>query len=191
MENRIKIMKKYFRKLKGKENNKVEGLINETTTRALERAKKVLCIENHKVSKPLVISAPNLNHSSKLKFRVTEVNKEHRIDYNNAILTTIFFDENTLFYHKAEVNYITGHVDVDFAGVIKLNDIKHLQVKIDYDDPKEPKVSNLTLRLDLTGGNSIAFSLRDHFLFDGYNYPDVLTEKERLVIQTIQKAIRL
>jgi|GEM_PF-4275518 len=192
MSERIKTMKNYFDKLSSKKDNKIEDLINDTTTKVLQRAKKILCITNHKVSEPLMISSPNFKDMKNLKFKSTKLENGYRIDYNFAVLTSIFFDEKTLFYHKAEVDYITGEADVDLAGQVKLKDIVHMEVKSSYDNTRgEVKVSNLTLKLDLVGGFSINFVLRDHFLFADNPLEGVLTSKERQIIQTIQAAIRI
>ncbi|MDY0278079.1 MAG: hypothetical protein RBQ97_08340 [Acholeplasma sp.] len=192
MKNRVKVLKKYFRKLRGVKNEAVETFIQETTEEALLRSKKLLCLVDTKISNPIVISTPNTEGRNDIKFRITKMEDgSYRVDYDHAVLTTLFLSSQGLFYHQAIVNYYSGKVTADLTGEIDLCDISHVQTELTCQDKEDPKYSSLVLKLHIVDGSSILIPLRKHYMYDGYQYPEVLTEKERYIIETIKTAIRL
>lgn len=191
MKQRTKLMKKYFKKRSGQEDHSVQSLLAETMQEAQKRAKKLLCIEDVKVSKPLVISMPDLGKGRKLQYRITKLeNDQYIVHYNYAVFSTIYFSEDTLFYHNAIVNNLTGKVDADITGEISLYDIIHIETSLTYDTYNGTPSSLLTLTLNLVDGDHISFPIRKHILLDDYTYPELLTKEERYVIETIKKAVR-
>lgn len=192
MKKRIKVMKKYFNKKSGLVNEKIKQFFQEIDNNNQLRANKLLGIEDENVSKPLIITTPNLSKASNLKYRIADLgNNKFDVQYNHAIINTIYFGETTIFYHQSAVNFLSGKIEEDFTGEVSLYDIVQVQTSLAFDSKnEEQKVTELSLYLNLIDGDQIVFPLRRHFVIDGYDYPEILTEKENYVINTIKKAVR-
>lgn len=192
MKKRIKVMKKYFNKKSGQVNEQIEQFFEEIHSSNKLRSAVLLGIENENVSKPLVITTPNLSKESSLKYHVANLGEnKFDVQYNYAIINTIYFGETTMFYHQASVSFLSGKVEEDFTGEISLYDVVQVQTSLTYDTKnKDLKVTELSLILNLIDGDEIVFPLRRHYMSDGYNYPEILTEKENYVVNTIKNAVR-
>lgn len=190
MEYRTKLMNKYFNNEKVKSVNEVQEIMAKDTEKALLRAKSILCIENEKVSKPLIIVSPNFTKKVKIRYRIYETNNLVKVDIDYALLTTIFLSDKRLFYHQTALSYLDGSIESDSTGEISLLDIINIETVLLFDNEKKPITSNLILRLDLINGSKIEFTLRNHFSYESKNELELLTEDEHYIIEIIKNYVR-
>lgn len=191
MKNRAKVLKRYFRRSRGKQKDNVVEVIQQDIDKALERAKLLLSLENENVSKPLIIKAANTENEN-IRFKVVKLpDKTTRVDYNESLLTTIYLGTNSLFFHEAIVNHIHGYVLEDYASEVKYRDIVHVETFLDYEHRYNTVgLSSLYLLLHLINGTTIALNLRNHYMHNRKDYPELVTKEEKAIITNIQKAIR-
>ncbi|WP_026391814.1 hypothetical protein [Haploplasma modicum] len=190
MNNRIKVMKKHFGKISGEVDEAATKIIEEDLLIAGNRAKQLLDLENLEVSKPFVVrTASNFNH--KTKYRINLLNDAQHLDYDQSLVTTIFLGTKALYYHGVIVNHQDGKIYNDVAGEVRYNDVTHVEVVIDSSESRS-KVNVITVELilNLINGTSLVFNLRTHYLYHESEYPELLLEKERYIINTIKEAIR-
>lgn len=190
MKNRNKLMMKHFKKTNGHENRHMEELILADNENAIARAKEFVGIDNEEYSEPIVIVTPYTTTNRKVKFRTTKIDKTVRIDYDYALVNTIFLGERTLFYHQSAIDYLTGRVEKDLAIEVAYNDIVKTEVFIGYDNPAKPRLRVVLLNLSLVNGTVIDIPLRNHYLFESNLQLDLMNETEKYIINTIKKAIR-
>lgn len=192
MKKRIKLMKKYFKKKQGHESKHALEFIEADIDAALLRANALIGVDEEVLSEPLIISSPDsLSRDSKVKYRIT-INKDgNRIDYDQALITSIYLSNESLFYHETKVDHITGLVSYDIAGELNLFDILHIETIIEYEQLMNYKTYKVFLKLNLVDGNDLAFFLRQQFIYDGVEEEGILTEDESYIIKTIKQAVRL
>lgn len=192
MKNRIKLMKKYFKSKSVEEKELVTQYFEEDIQSVLDRAPILLGVLEEGVSKPLIIVTPNAFYEGgNIRFKVVRVSKdEHRIDFDQALVTSIYLTTESLYYHQASINHNNGLIDFDIAGELNLFDVTHIETILDYDNPVNPRISKLILRLNLVDGSDIEFYLRHHFLHEEYQLDSLITEDEAYIIDTIKTAIR-
>lgn len=190
MKKRVKLVRKHFRKKYGKENGKVSELIQADIDKALIRAQLLLSISDQVVSEPLIIKTAN-TENEQIKYRVTRGKKPEKVEYTESNLTTLYLGENSLFFHEAIVNHIYGYVLEDYASEVKYRDIVHVETYLEYDHRiNNIGISSLYLLLHLINGTTITLNLRTHYMHNRKDYPELLTDDERNLISSIQKAIR-
>lgn len=190
MKNRNKIMKKHFGKISGKIEEKAKLIIEEDLIKAGNRARQLLDLENLVVSNPLIVrTASNFNH--KTKYRINLLKDSSHLDYDQSLVTTIFLGTKELYYHEVLVNHQDGKISNDVAGEVSYKDITHVEVVIDSNEARS-KVNVITVELilNLINGTSLVFNLRTHYLYNESEYPELLLEEERYVVNTIKEAIR-
>lgn len=190
MKNRIKLMKKYFKKKNAHDNHKAFEFITADTNKAILRAKEIISFETEEYSEPITIVTPNTNEDNKVRFRVIHSEETTRVDYDSAVFTTIFFGARTLFIHKTTMDFIDGFIEEDVSKELAYEDIVCVGTFLGYDDPQDPLLSILNLSLNLVNGTSIDIPLRKHYLFNDNELAEILTEKEQYIVQTIKKSIR-
>lgn len=190
MKKRNKLMKKHFKKTDGRENKKIEQVIASDTEEALKRAQIISGLEDVEFSNPIVIVTPNTNTDRKVRFRTTKVSGEVRVDYDYALLTTLYFGDKTLFYHQSSIDYLSGVVDEDNAIEVGYKNIVKVKTFVGYDDPKKPLLKMVNLTLSLDNGETIEIPLRNQYLFSDGSSAELLTEKEAYIIRAIKNAIR-
>lgn len=189
MKKRIKLVNKYFQKNKVKPNEEVNELLNEDIEKAVERAKAF--IGSKKVSKPIILRTPNLNHNN-LKFKLTKTDEseEFEVEYNNTLLTVIFLGENDLNYHQIEIDHVTGHLGDDIIGEVKYDEISNTELVItNTQENKNTTLSKVSFDMHLRSNGTLSFELRNHYAYDEDKYLNVLTEKEQYIVDTLKRAI--
>jgi hypothetical protein len=189
---RPKWTKKYFTKFSGKEKGLFQKYVDQDYKNAISRAEKLSSIDNKAYGKPILIVIPDaFNKSSKVRYRldkkpdggVTQI-------YDQALLTALFFGENTLFYYQANIDHRSGHIAFDTAGEFNYFDVVHMETQLKYDNPEKPKYLALELEVGLSDGRMIPFHLRNHRLHDEYQLPDVLTKTEQQILDLFKKRVR-
>lgn len=188
MKKRIKLMNKYFRNNKTKPNEEVLDFISEDINKAIERAKTFM--GNKRVSKPIVLNAPNTNYNN-LKFKLTKTKdeEEFKVKYNNTLLTIMFLGENALNYHQLIVNHENGEIGDDIIGEVKYDDISNTEIIINNSQEGKSTLSTVTFEMHLKSNGTLSFDLRNHYDFDNEKYLNILTEEEQYVVDTLKRAI--
>lgn len=189
MKNRIKLMKKYFKKKKGPHNEEANTFVNNDLNLAVNRAKALLI--NEEVSEPFVLRGPNL-YNGDIKYRLNQNDKNDKfvVDYNDTLLTVIFLGAKKLHYYQAEIDHTNGNIDEEVSGEIKYENILSTEIEIDNNVSNNlPLLSVVNLVLTLENETEVVFNLRNHYNFDESNYPEVLTETEKYIAKTIKEAI--
>lgn len=196
MKKRIKVMKKYFKKSRGKEVSKANEYLSEDMEQALIRAKELISVEEDQYSEPFVIKTPDSRLSTgKVNYRVSTVvvDKKHtfEVQYDKSLITSIFLSNQSLYYHKTGIDHITGLVSYDFAGELNLFDVLHIETLIDYEVIKDYRVQKVNLKLNLVDGSNIIFYLRHKYIADDVLNGEILSKEEDYIIKTIKQAVRL
>lgn len=190
MKERIKLMKKYFKKKKGVHLEEATNLINNDLNNALERAKTLIVTKD--VSEPFVLRGPNL-YNEDLKYRLNKDNKEDEfdVDYNNSLITIIFLGKTKLYYYQSEIDHVNGLVNEELSGEVKYSNILNTEFEIDnqVDQKYNPIISVVNLVLTLDNEAELVFNLRNHYEFNDEKYPNVLTDNEKYIAKTIKAAI--
>lgn len=189
MKKRIKLMKKHFRKNKGKPSEQVTEFINSDIEKAVERAKTFM--GNKKVSKPIVLRAANIDDSN-LKYRLSKHKNEDEfnVEYNNTLLTIIFLGEKDLNYYQMVINHENGQVGDDVVGVVKYEDISNTELAVNNTTmDKQKTLSTVTFDMYLRSNGTLSFDLRKHYMYKDEKYLNALTEKEQYIVDTLTKAI--
>lgn len=192
MKNRIKLMKNYFKKDSGKENDKALEFIQADIEAALVRAKALSNVEDDNLSQPLIISTPDsFSTDKKVKYRVITGEEDNYVNYDKALITSVYLSNQVLYYHETTVDHITGLVSYDVAGELNLFDVLHMETIVEYDEVMGHKTFRVYLKLNLVDGNSMTLHLRQHFMQDGAAIKELLGKDEEYIIKTIKQAVRL
>jgi hypothetical protein len=189
---RPKWTKKYFTKYAGKEKGLFQKYVDQDYKKAISRAEKLSSIDSKAYGKPILIVIPDsFNKSSKVRYRldkkpdggVTQI-------YDQALLTALFFGENTLFYYQANIDHRNGRIAFDTAGEFNYFDVVHMETQLKYDNPEKPKYLALELEVGLSDGRMIPFHLRNHRLHNEYELPDMLTKTEQQILDLFKSRVR-
>lgn len=189
MNKRIKLMSKYFKKNVGKPNQEVAVFMDADVENALGRAKKLM--GDAKVSEPIVIRTIDLENPE-AKFRLSQPKKSEDfvVEYNNTLLTALFLGEKEINYYQARIDHITGRVYGDVLGEIKYADVSNTELNIINEvRGKNERISKVTFDMHLGGAGTLSLILRNHYMFNEQKYPNVLTEKEQYIVNTLRAAI--
>lgn len=191
LKKRTKLMTKYFKKNRGKEVLEANAYILEDIENAINRAEDLID-EDGNYSEPLVILTPEvLYEEDKLSYRVTETEEGNFIiHHNQSLITSLFLTNQTMFYHKANINHINGKFDNELVGDLSLFDIVHIQTSLDMEETKDLNIFKVFLTLNLVDGDTVTFNLRKEIVDDVNDFDTSLNEDEKYIIKTIRKAVR-
>jgi hypothetical protein len=193
IKNREKWTKKYFKKFSGRSQDSYELMLLEDYEKAIDRAHKMLSIDQSYYDKPVIITIPDAFGT---KDRVT-----YRIDlkpdgsytrlFDQALLNILFFGEETLYYYQVNIDHRNGNFAYDTAGEFGYFDVVHMETKLSFDDADKPKFVTLDLQIGLSDGQKISLHLRNHRIHDHYELPELLTKSEEEIITTLKQKVRL
>lgn len=192
LKNRVRSTKKYFRKFTGREKADFASFVNEDYKKAITRAESLLSIDKKAYAQPVLISTPNsFDNTSKVQYRLDKKEDGTFTQiYDQALVTIMFFGNEALFYYQANINHRTGQIGSDISGEFNYFDVVHVETRLRYDQPAKPKYLMLDLKVGLTDGRTIPIHLRNHRIYDGYGVPEVLTETEQKILDTLKTKIR-
>jgi hypothetical protein len=192
---RARWMRKYFKRFLGREKGDLEEILQKDFQIAIERAHQLLSIkpEDYQNEQPVLITVPDsFTKYDKVTYRLdTKSNGNATLHYDQSLVTTLFFGQESLFYHQCNIDHRDGRFAMDIAGEFRYFDVVHVETAIKYDDEDKPKYLILDLEVSLTDGTIIPIHLRNHRLHDTYELPGLLTDQEKLVLETLKKHIRL
>lgn len=193
-KNRAHLMKKFFNKYTGKEKDSIEHLIQADYDQIIERAEQLSSIDknDYPSNAPIMIKVPDsFTKKDRVSYRlVQKEDKSTVLLYDQALVTTLFFGETSLFYHQCNVDHRTGNIAFDIAGEFNYFDVVHMETALKFDHSENPKYLMLDLELTLIDGTLIPFHLRNHRLYDSYRLPSLLTDQEKMILEQFKHHIR-
>lgn len=188
MKNRKKLMDKHFKKNTGKPDDKVTEIINEDIDQALIRAN--MLIGDKTISEPIIIKTADTEFEN-VRFKLSKEDDDFNVEYDKSLVTALYLGAHDLTFFQTKIDHTTGHVGQDALAVVKYRDIVNNELFItnDYNEKLDTVVSKVIIELSLKDGDMLVISLRNHHEFTNDKYPNILTDDERYVVDTLKKAI--
>ncbi len=187
-------MKKYFKRFQGREKTSYDEMIQGDYNRAIERAHDLSSISkaDYQNAQPILITVPDsYTDADRVAYRLDKLQDgTMTLRYDQSLVTSLFFGEDSLYYHQCNIDHRDGKIGFDVAGEFNYFDVVHMETAIKYDKPEHPKYIILDLELTLIDGTIVPLHLRNHRLHEGYELPGLLTEKEKLVLDQIKSRVR-
>lgn len=194
LKKREKYTKKYFKRFSGRAQTTFEDILKADYQNAVKRAEALLSVSkaDYPNVAPFVITIPEGFHfSDKVKYRLDiSADGTQTLLYDQSQVTTIFFGETTVFYHRSNINHKTGEIAYDVAGEFSYFDIVYVETAFKFDNEDRPKHLYLTLDLSLADGTQVNLKLRNERLEFASPSEELITEKEQFVLRTFKERIR-
>lgn len=192
IKNRSKWTQKYFNKFSGRAKDDFMQFIKADYNAAVMRAERLSSINRNAYDKPIIITIPDAFYQSeKVNYRLDKNAKGKFTQiYDQALVTILFFGEETLFYYQANVDHRNGHIAFDIAGEFNYFDVVHMETQIKYDRPEKPKYIMLDIEVGLSDGTIVPFHLRNHRMHDDYDLPEILTQTEQQILDLLKSKVR-
>lgn len=192
LKNRAKWTSKYFKKFSGRHQDSYDDMLDEDYKNVIKRAKELSSIEQKDYSELVLITVPDaFEKNGRVNYRIDKKEDgSHALLYDQALVTALFFGEDQLFYHQANVDHRNGHIGFDVAGEFNYFDVVHMETSLKYDNNDHPKYITLDLEVGLSDGMIIPFHLRNHRIHDDYNLEALLTPTESKVLSTLKQKVR-
>jgi hypothetical protein len=194
IQKRSRWAKNYFKRDTGKSTEDFHTIIKDDYEHAMERACSLLAINRQQAARfsPVIITIPDAFGKNDVVSYRLDINADGTTTllYDHSLVTILMFTESSLLYYQSHINHETGQIGYDITGEIKFFDIVFVESELSYDDIDKPKYSRLDLRLNLVNGQKIKIHLRNHRLSPEYPMDQLLTDKEKQVIQLIKQSIR-
>ncbi|MDI6453719.1 hypothetical protein [Peloplasma aerotolerans] len=192
IKDRQKWTSKYFKKFSGRASDSYDEMLHLDYDRAIERAKQLSSIMESEFDSPIVITVPDaFDKNGRVTYRLDK--KEDGTSsllYDQALVTILFFGDDSLFYYQANIDHRNGHIAFDIAGEFNYFDVVHMETALKYDNADNPKYITLDLEVGLADGTIVPFHLRNHRIHDGYDLPTLLTASEQKVLDAIKRKVR-
>jgi len=192
IKNRSKWTQKYFNKFSGRAKVDFMKFIKADYDAAVMRAERLSSINRNAYDKPIIITIPDAFYQhEKVHYRLDKnTNGKVTQIYDQALVTILFFGEETLFYYQANIDHRNGHIAFDVAGEFNYFDVVHMETQIKYDKPEKPKYIMLDIEVGLSDGTIIPFHLRNHRMHDDYDLPEILTQTEQQILDLLKSKVR-
>ena len=189
---REKFTSKYFKTFSGRSDLSYADMLQADYKTAMKRAELLSSLKPGDYESPIIITVPDAyNKVGKVTYRLDK--KEdgtQTLLYDQALVTILFFGADSLFYYQANIDHRNGHIGFDVAGEFNYFDVVHMETALKYDHPDRPKYITLDLEIGLSDGVIIPFHLRNHRMHENYQLPNVITESEQKVLDTIKEKVR-
>jgi hypothetical protein len=191
-KNRTKWTSKYFKKFSGRHLDNYDEMLQEDYDNVIQRAYELSSISEADYDSLVLITVPDaFEKNGKVNYRLDKKDDgTHTLLYDQALVTALFFGEDTLYYHQANVDHRDGHIGFDVAGEFGYFDVVHMETSLKYDNNEHPKYITLDLEIGLSDGTITPFHLRNHRIHDEYDLHGLLTPTEQKVLDTIKKKVR-
>ncbi|PKK93125.1 MAG: hypothetical protein CVV61_06255 [Tenericutes bacterium HGW-Tenericutes-6] len=192
LKNRAKWTQKYFKKFSGRHQDNYDDMLDEDYQNVIKRAKELSSIGQKDYTELVLITVPDaFEKHGKVNYRMDK--KEDgtfSLLYDQALVTSLFFGEEQLFYHQANVDHRNGHIGFDVAGEFNYFDVVHMETAIKYDNNDHPKYITLDLEVGLSDGTIVPFHLRNHRIHSDYDLEALLTPTEAKILNTLKQKVR-
>jgi hypothetical protein len=191
-KNRLKWTSKYFKKFSGRHQDNYDEMLQEDYDKVVSRAHELSSISEADYDALILITVPDaFEKNGRVTYRLDKkADGTHTLLYDQALVTALFFGEDTLYYHQANVDHRNGHIGFDVAGEFSYFDVVHMETSLKYDNNDHPKYITLDLEIGLSDGTITPFHLRNHRIHDDYDLHGLLTPTEQKVLDTIKKKVR-
>ncbi|MDY0295123.1 MAG: hypothetical protein RBQ71_04875 [Acholeplasmataceae bacterium] len=192
VKNRAKYTSKYFKKFAGRSHGSYDEMIAKDYQNVIQRAYELSSISEADYSKKIMITVPDaFDPGSKVNYRLDKLpDGSYTLLYDQALVTVLFFGDDSLYYHQANVDHRNGHIAFDVSGEFNYFDVVHIETALKYDRPMRPKYLTLDVELGLSDGTIIPFHLRNHRMHEEYDFDGTLTKHEQQFLDTLKQKIR-
>ena len=192
VKNRAKYTSKYFKKFQGRSHGSYDEMIAKDYEKFIQRAHELSSISEQDYHKKIMITVPDaFEPNSKVNYRLDKrADGKYTLLYDQALVTVLFFGDDSLFYHQANIDHRNGHIAFDVSGEFNYFDVVHIETALKYDRPIRPKYITLDVELGLSDGTIIPFHLRNHRMHEEYDFDGTLTKQEQVFLDTLKQKIR-
>jgi hypothetical protein len=192
VKNRAKYTSKYFKKFQGRSHGSYDEMIAKDYENFIQRAHELSSISEQDYHKKIMITVPDaFEPNSKVNYRLDKrADGKYTLLYDQALVTVLFFGDDSLFYHQANIDHRNGHIAFDVSGEFNYFDVVHIETALKYDRPIRPKYITLDVELGLSDGTIIPFHLRNHRMHEEYDFDGTLTKQEQVFLDTLKQKIR-
>lgn len=192
IKNRAKYTSKYFAKFSGRSHQSYDQMLKDDYDHIIKRALELSSINETDFNSYMMITVPDsFDQQSTVNYRLDK--KEdgtYTLLYDQALVTVLFFGDDVLYYHQANVDHRNGHIANDVSGEFSYFDVVHMETELKYDRPIKPKYIMLDLEVGLADGTVVPFHLRNHRLHEEYHLDGVLTNEEKRLLDTLKQKVR-
>ncbi len=192
VKNRAKYTSKYFKKFQGRSHGSYDEMIAKDYEKFIQRAHELSSISEQDYHKKIMITVPDaFEPNSKVNYRLDKrADGKYTLLYDQALVTVLFFGDDSLYYHQANIDHRNGHIAFDVSGEFNYFDVVHIETALKYDRPIRPKYITLDVELGLSDGTIIPFHLRNHRMHEEYDFDGTLTKQEQVFLDTLKQKIR-
>lgn len=192
VKNRAKYTSKYFKKFQGRSHGSYDEMIAKDYENFIQRAHELSSISEQDYHKKIMITVPDaFEPNSKVNYRLDKrADGKYTLLYDQALVTVLFFGDDSLYYHQANIDHRNGHIAFDVSGEFNYFDVVHIETALKYDRPIRPKYITLDVELGLSDGTIIPFHLRNHRMHEEYDFDGTLTKQEQVFLDTLKQKIR-
>lgn len=192
IKNRTKYASKFFKKFNHRAQDSYNDMLQDDYKQVIARAHELSSIQEESYQKLILITVPDaFDHNSKVAYRLDKKSDgSYTLLYDQSLVTAVFFGEDTLFYHQANVDHRNGHVAYDVSGEFNYFDVVHMETAFKYDRTIHPKYLILDLEVTLIDGTKVPFHLRNHRIHESYDLQQLLTTQEKDLLDTLKFKVR-
>jgi hypothetical protein len=192
IRNRAKFTSKFFKKFQGRSHDSFDQMLMNDYKHVVERAYQLSSINELDYDQMFIITVPDaFEKNGRVNYRLNKTaDGGQTLLFDQSLVTILFFGSETLYYHQANVDHRDGHIAFDVSGEFSYFDVVHMETAFKYDNQDKPKYITLDLEVGLSDGVKVPFHLRNHRIHDDYHLPNLLTETEQKVLDTIKRRVR-
>ncbi len=192
VNNRFKRVEQYFKKVSGSTAEDIHKMMHEDYNRAIKRAELMASIDRKSYDQPYVLLIPfQKENGRKVSYRLDLLaNGAQTLLFDQALISVLFFAENTFYYYQAHIDHQTGEISMDLSGEFDYFDVVHIVTRLGYDNPQKPKYETLDLEIGLSDGAVVPIHLRSYRLQSDYKPEIFISEDELKIINRLKKNVR-
>lgn len=192
VKNRAKYTSKYFKKFSGRAHQSYDQMLKQDYDNIIKRALELSSISEIDYESYMMITVPDaFDQQSTVNYRLDKKEDgSYTLLYDQALVTVLFFGDDVLYYHQANVDHRNGHIAYDVSGEFNYFDVVHMETALKYDRPIRPKYLTLDLEVGLADGTVVPFHLRNHHMHEEYDLDGVLTKEEKKFLDTLKQKVR-
>jgi hypothetical protein len=167
-------------------------MLQDDYRKIVERAHDLSSITEADYHEVMMITIPDaFDQTSKVNYRLDKKDDDtYTLLYDQALVTILFFGDDVLYYHQANVDHRNGHIAYDVSGEFNYFDVVHMETAIKYDRPINPKYVTLDLEVGLADGTIVPFHLRNHRIHEEYDLHAFITDQEKKFLDTLKQHVR-
>lgn len=180
----------YFKRRQGNMDAKFEEILKEDLEMLSDRAKKLGILPDDVNSQPVQLMTPDHFLEETVSYRLNKDEDKTVLRYSQAAVTTLFYDDERLYYHQCNLDVKTGKVYEDVAGELKFDDIVTVETFLSYDGEDDPGYARLDVEIQLSNGSELVLVVRRHPITKNYSDEYILSVKEETFLTLLKSLIR-